>query len=204
LIDKILEPSKVAAHFNPEFLTKYNLPPIPKEMLENEYVEQMQKENDTLKTKKGIMTKIIDFFGSLGLKVDDDEPVIETPAVEPAVEPVNADPTPAIDPIPEIPLVEVPEEPEQKIETNPEADILKLENVRLQKEVEDLKVSLGEAESKLAKAGAQSTKPGGVIAREDPDNTLTESQKSWNEDTKKLVEMFTFANTVKTNKNPKE
>jgi ATP-dependent protease ClpP protease subunit len=212
LIDKILEPSKAAAHFDPEFLTKYNLPQIPKEMLEKINKNSELPECVIPGGKRKVLGKITDFLKSLGFEIgsndkpEDKEPelVIETPAVKPVAEPVNADPTPAIDPIPEIPLVEVPEEPEQKIETNPEADILKLENVRLQKEVEDLKVSLGEAESKLAKAGAQSTKPGGVIAREDPDNTLTESQKSWNEDTKKLVEMFTFANTVKTNKKPKE
>jgi hypothetical protein len=204
LIDKILEPSKIAAHFNPEILIKYNLPQIPKEMM-----EKIRSENEISEPKKGILKKIVDFFGSLGIKVEneepDPEPIVENPVIEtPVVEAANADPAPAVDSIPEIPLVEVPIAEPDKTENNIEVDILKIENVRLLKQVEDLTASLGEAQQKLAQAGAQSTKPGGIIGREDPDLTVSEDQKSWAADAEKLIDQLTLRKLKNKSKNPQE
>jgi ATP-dependent protease ClpP protease subunit len=192
LIDEILEPSKAVAMIDSETIKKYNLPQIPKEMM-----EKIQSENEISEPKKGILKKIIDFFGSLGIKVENDEPdpqpIADNPVIEtPVAETANADPAPITDSIPEIPLVESPIAEPEKIENNIEVDILKIENVRLLKEVDDLKASLSEAQQKLAQAGAQSTKPGGIIGREDPDLAVSEDQKSWNEDAEKLVDMLTL------------
>lgn len=204
LIDEILEPSKAVAMIDPDTIKKYNLPQIPKEM-----IEKMQSGIEIPETKKGIKSRILDFFGSLGLNVENDEP----------------NPEPIVDDQAEVKTDKVEEKAEEKIEektedktevkaddqpdkieNNTEVDILKLENVRLLKEVDDLKVSLGEAQSKLAQAGAQSTKTGGIVGREDPDITVSEDQKSWNADAEKLVDMLTLRKlkNKSNSKNPQE
>ena len=203
LIDEILEPSKAAAHFNPEFLIKNNLPPIPEEIMTN-----LNAMNENLNPKKGIMQKFADFLASVGFKMEADEPeadLTDDPIIEdpvPVADPAPSDPEPEPDPVQADPVPDPEPEPENK---NPELDILKLQNQQLQTQIDDLKATLSDAQSKLAQAGAGSTRPDGPIGREDPDMTVDEKTKSWNNDINKIVDMFTFGTLAnKKSKIPKE
>lgn len=191
LIDSVFEPSKAAAHFNPDLLKDYNLPEIPEEMMKN---------LTAIPEKKGMIAKFMQFLADLGVKVENDDPSIDEPVNnDPEPEP---EPAPGSGPVPEPEPVAEPEptpaaEPEPapvEPENNVETDILKLQNETLRQEVDDLKAKLSDAQSRLAQAGAESTRPEGPVGMEDTDPPVDENKKALMEDVQKLRNMFDFEN----------
>lgn len=194
LIDSVFEPSKAAAHFNPDLLKDYDLPEIPQELMKN---------LTDAPEKKGMFAKFAAFLSDLGVKVENDE----------VDEPVEADPESAPEPTPEpepvadpepVPEPAAPEAPAP--ENTIESDIFKLQNETLRQEVDDLKAKLSDAQSRLAQAGAESTRPEGPVGKEDTDPPVDENKKAMMEDVQKLKNMFDFENlgNKKSTKNPEK
>ncbi len=155
LIDEIMEPTRATAMMPQEYFNKYKLPKIPDNLMNKLNLNPEVTSDAGTKDKKGIIASTIGLLTELIKGDKDPQDKVEVVSDEVAETPVDVVPEIVSDPVlPDIVPEPVPEPENVK---NPDVEALQSQLMEMKAEIADLKKSLGDAQTALAKAGAKST-----------------------------------------------